>query len=374
MKRMSNTPARIPMYIQLKTYIMNQIQQGIWKPGDKLPSENELAEQFDVSRITVKNAMADIVEQGLIYRIQGKGTFIADSAAPPFLAFEPRETMGSCVAFLMPRLDNLFTANLMTGIEQELAEHGYHVVFRLTHDRQELEIKLLKELTQLGMKGIIIYPVEGETFNNEILKLTLGDYPLVIVDRYLRGLDANCVSSDNFAGAYEATKHLTSLGHTMISFLSTAIKGTTSIEDRLRGYEQALSDAGLFIDYRLRLILNSGLPIYEQIKQYILDNPDVTAIVTTTSTIGLFAMKAARDLGLVVPRDLSIVCFDDHEKSELSEVPLTYINQNEKQIGREAAKLVLSQIQNPRQERRSLGLPSDLVVRGSTTSPNPARS
>jgi GntR family transcriptional regulator of arabinose operon len=374
MKQMSNTPARIPMYIQLKTYMMNQIQQGIWKPGDKLPSENELAEQFDVSRITVKNAMADIVEQGLIYRIQGKGTFIADSAAPPFLVFEPRETMSSCVAFLMPRLDNLFTANLMTGIELELAEHGYHLVFRLTHDRQELEINLLKELTQLGMKGIIIYPVEGETFNNEILKLTLGDYPLVIVDRYLRGLDANCVSSDNFAGAYEATKHLTSLGHTKISFLSTAIKGTTSIEDRLRGYEQALSDAGLFIDYRLRLILNSGLPIYEQIKQYILDNPDVTAIVTTTSTIGLFAMKAARDLGLVVPQDLSIVCFDDHEKSELSEVPLTYVNQNEKQIGREAAKLVISQIQNPGQERRSLGLPSDLVVRGSTTSPNPARS
>ncbi|NQX61603.1 GntR family transcriptional regulator [Paenibacillus qinlingensis] len=362
------------MYIQLKTYIMNQIQQGIWQPGDKLPSENELAEQFDVSRITVKNAMADIVEQGLIYRIQGKGSYIADNASPPFLAYEPKETMGSCVAFLMPRLDNLFTANLMTGIEQELAAHGYHLIFRLTHDRQDLEIKQLKELTQLGMKGIIIYPVEGETFNNEILKLTLGNYPLVIVDRYLRGLDANCVSSDNFAGAYDATKHLTSLGHTKISFISTSITGTTSIEDRLRGYEQALSDAGLFIDYRLRLIPNSGLPVYDQIKQYILDNPDVSAIVTTTSTIGLFAMKAARDLGLNVPRDLSVVCFDDYEKSELSEVPLTYVNQNEKLIGSEAAKLVLSLIQNPSQERRNMGLTSDLVVRDSTTSPNPARS
>lgn len=371
---MSSTPARIPMYIQLKTYIMNQIQQGIWQPGDKLPSENELAEQFDVSRITVKNAMADIVEQGLIYRIQGKGSFISDNASPPFLAYEPQETMGSCVAFLMPRLDNLFTANLMTGLEQELAAHGYHLIFRLTHDQQELEIKLLKELTQLGMKGIIIYPVEGETFNNEILKLTLGNYPLVIVDRYLRGLDANCVSSDNFTGAYEATQHLTALGHTKISFISTAITGTTSIEDRLRGYEQALSDAGLLIDYRLRLILNNGLPVYDQIKQYILDNPDVSAIVTTTSTIGLFAMKAARDLGLVVPRDLSVVCFDDYEKSELSEVPLTYVNQNEKQMGSEAAKLVLSLIQNPGQERRNLGLPSELIVRGSTTNPNPARS
>ncbi|WP_235960699.1 GntR family transcriptional regulator [Paenibacillus silvestris] len=362
------------MYIQLKTYMMSQIQQGIWKPGDKIPSENELAEQFNVSRITVKNAMAAFVNQGLIYRIQGKGSFISDSAALPLTPFEPVESLESCIAFLMPRLDNLYTANLLTGIEQELADHGYHVVFKLTHDRQEVEIKRLKELTQLGMKGIIIYPVEGETFNSEILKLTLGDYPFVIVDRYLRGLDANCVSSDNFTGAYEATKHLTSLGHTTISFLSTAITGTTSIEDRLRGYEQALSDAGLSIEYRLRLILNNHLSIYEQIKQYMLDHPDVTAIVATTSTIGLFAMKSARELNLVVPRDLSIVCFDNQEKSELSEVPLTYIDQNETNMGREAAKRVLSLIQNPIQERSILTLPCQLIVRGSTVSPNLARS
>lgn len=366
---MSSAPARIPMYIQLKTYMMSQIQQGLWKPGDKIPSENELAEQFNVSRITVKNALNGFVNQGLIYRIQGKGSFIADNAALPLMPFDPVASLESCIAFLMPRLDNLFTANLLTGIEQELADHGYHVVFKLTHDRQEAEIKLLKELTQLGMKGIIIYPVEGETFNNEILKLTLGNYPLVIVDRYLRGLDANCVSSDNFAGAYEATKHLTSLGHTNISFLSTPIMGTTSIEDRLHGYEQALSDAGLSIEYRLRLVLDNRLSIYEQIKQYILNHPDVTAIVATTSTIGQFAMKAARDLNLVVPRDLSIVCFDNQEKSELSEIPLTYVDQNEKNIGREAAKLVLSLIQNPNQERSNLTFPCQLIVRGSTVNP-----
>ncbi|WP_028550246.1 GntR family transcriptional regulator [Paenibacillus sp. UNC451MF] len=73
---MSNAQKRVPMYIQLKNYIYTQIQTDVWKAGDKLPSENELAEQFDVSRITVKNAMADMVEQGLIYRIQGRGSFI----------------------------------------------------------------------------------------------------------------------------------------------------------------------------------------------------------------------------------------------------------------------------------------------------------
>ncbi|CAG7644437.1 GntR family transcriptional regulator [Paenibacillus allorhizosphaerae] len=365
---MSQAPKRVPMYIQLKNYILDQMNKGIWKPGDKLPSENELAEQFQVSRITVKNAMADIVKQGLIYRIQGRGSYIADGASEQWITYEQQETGGgSLVAFLMPRLNNLFTANLMAGIEEELSHHGYHLVFRLTHDSQPLENKILKELTGLGVKGIIIYPVEGETFNEEILKLTLNHFPLVIVDRYLRGLDTNSVSSDNYTGAYEATMHLTRLGHTKISFISTAVAGTTSIEDRLHGYERALSDSGLYIDYRLRLSLNAASPV-EQIKTYLADNPDVQAIVATNATIGQMAKKAADFLKIRVPEQLSIVCFDNSEQSDLFEVPLTFMNQNEKAMGKESAKLVLSLIQDPTQDRRNVVLPNTLVIRSSTAS------
>ncbi|WP_239633952.1 GntR family transcriptional regulator [Paenibacillus sp. H1-7] len=361
------------MYIQLKNYIIQQMNQGIWKPGDKLPSENELAEQFNVSRITVKNAMADIVKQGLIYRIQGRGSFISDDDSGQLLSFEQKDDSRPIVAFLMPRLNNLFTANLMTGIEQELADHGYHLAARLTHNNQDMENKILKELHELGVNGIIIYPVDGETFNDEILNLTINHFPLVIVDRYFRGLDANRIISDNYTGAYEATKHLTDLGHTKISFISTKVSGTTSIEDRLHGYEQALSDSGLFIEYRLRLSLGTASPV-EQIRSYLADNPDIKAIVATNAAIGLMAKKAAQALSLNVPGDLSIVCFDNYEQSDLSEVPLTYINQNEKNMGREAAKLVLSLIENPKQDRCSIALPSHLVIRSSTASPAPVRS
>ncbi|MFE5323263.1 GntR family transcriptional regulator [Paenibacillus sp. NPDC056579] len=361
------------MYIQLKNYIIQQMNQGIWKPGDKLPSENELAEQFNVSRITVKNAMADIVKQGLIYRIQGRGSFISDDDSGQLLSFEQKDDSRPIVAFLMPRLNNLFTANLMTGIEQELADHGYHLAARLTHNNQDMENKILKELHELGVNGIIIYPVDGETFNDEILNLTINHFPLVIVDRYFRGLDANRIISDNYTGAYEATKHLTDLGHTKISFISTKVSGTTSIEDRLHGYEQALSDSGLFIEYRLRLSLGAASPV-EQIRSYLADNPDIKAIVATNAAIGLMAKKAAQALNLNVPGDLSIVCFDNYEQSDLSEVPLTYINQNEKNMGREAAKLVLSLIENPKQDRCSIALPSHLVIRSSTASPALVRS
>ncbi|WP_028550245.1 LacI family DNA-binding transcriptional regulator [Paenibacillus sp. UNC451MF] len=225
----------------------------------------------------------------------------------------------------------------------------------------------MKELTQLGVNGIIIYPVDGESFNDEILNLTLDHFPLAIIDRYLRGLDTNCVSSDNYVGAYDATKHLTGLGHTQICIICSVLTGTTSIEDRLHGYERALSDSGLFIDYRLRLSLNqSSEPPIDQIKQYLLQNPDITAIVATNSSIGMMVNKAAHLLQLDVPKALSIVCFDDYEQSDLSEVPLTYIDQNEKNMGREAANLVVSLIREPQLDRRNVILPNELVIRSST--------
>lgn len=67
-----------PMYKKIETYIIDQIRSGNWKPGSRIPSENELAEQFSVSRITVKNALTALVDKEVVYRLQGKGTFVND--------------------------------------------------------------------------------------------------------------------------------------------------------------------------------------------------------------------------------------------------------------------------------------------------------
>src|SRR4030042_6647324 len=71
----SNNP--IPLYYQLKLRIESQINSGAWKPGDRVPSESVLEEQFQVSRTTVRQALSELVNQGLLTRIQGKGTFVA---------------------------------------------------------------------------------------------------------------------------------------------------------------------------------------------------------------------------------------------------------------------------------------------------------
>jgi GntR family transcriptional regulator of arabinose operon len=348
-----------------------------------LPSEIEFSEQFNVSRITVKNALAQLIEDNLIYRVQGKGSFVSRdlTGEPKIYQQEPVPTSAKSkpmVAYLMPRLGNTFTAQLLNGIESELTKLNHRLIFCKTYDSQEIEKQVLREVVQLGVSGIIIFPVDGESYNEEILRLTLNDFPLVVVDRYLRGIETNCVCSDNVDGAHQGTSHLIESGHRRIGFISTAYQGTTSIEDRLIGYEKALAEHNIPVEHRLRLVhfegeqvnsvLKDGIAdpqIKGEIQEFLKQNPDMTAVFAINSAVGLTVIEAAKEMGIQVPEQLSIVFFDNYELSALSSIPPTCISQEEYVMGEEAARLLVSIIENPKQERRKIITSNKLIVRKS---------
>ena len=382
---MRSKSKRQPLYKQIRTYIVDNISQNRWKPNDKIPSENELAAQFHVSRITIKNALQELTNEGVIYRIQGKGSFVSkhESGETPVYQSDSGQD-SNLVAYLMPRLDNLFTANLLNGIENQLALEGYHLLFCETNGSQERESEILKKMIQLKVKGIIIYPVTRETYNEELLKLTLNNFPLVVVDRYIKGVETNCVCSDNFNSGYEAVTHLLQLGHSRIGFVTTPYEGTTSKEDRISGYEKAIIDNHIPIDHSLRLIYrDAGQPavktsgqeplnrsMIESIKSFFLQNPDMTSVIAVNSGVGFNVLEAAKELSVQVPEDVSVVFLDDFEFSSFSAIPPTCVSQEEKNVGREAAKLLVSIIENPKQGRRKINTPTKLIVRKSTAPVN----
>lgn len=187
--------------------------------------------------------------------------------------------------------------------------NGYRVIFCKTHDSQEMEKQILQEMIQLGVKGIIIFPVEGESYSKEILRMNLNHFPFVVVDRYFRGIETNSVCIDNFEGARMATDMLISIGHRQIGFISNRTAGTTSIEDRLAGYERALVDRGIAIEHRLRLvqfeveqvntILDDGIPDEQTvlvIQAFISRNPDMTAIFALNPAFDSQLVKLLRNL------------------------------------------------------------------------------
>jgi GntR family transcriptional regulator, arabinose operon transcriptional repressor len=375
---MNPTPKRIPIYQQIRTYLLEHIRQGNWKPGHRLPSENELAQQFGGSRITVKQAFSSLIEEGIVYRIQGRGTFVGENtpsgttesalpgrstasgdqeatlqanraAVPPTIAFIIQSTLDSMVS------------ELLLGIEETASEAGYRVLFMNARNSRERELRMLKEISVNGTAGTILFPVHGETYNEEVLRLTMERYPIVVIDRYLRGVDTNCVCSDNRGGAYQATVHLIRNGHRGIGCISSPVLGTTSLEDRLRGYEEALAEHQIPVDHGARLFD----PTPEAIARFLKERGSLTALMVFDSVHGYHVMKAAEQLGIRIPRDLSLITFDDYQYPDLFRTPPTVIVQPFQQMGQEAVRLVLELIHNPQPERRRITLPVTLVERSS---------
>ncbi|MFC5648643.1 GntR family transcriptional regulator [Paenibacillus solisilvae] len=374
---MAKNVQHLSLYEQIKHHLLAEIELEHWKPHDKLPSENELTKQFSVSRITVKKAMSDLVEQGIIYRVQGKGTYVSapdSGSAAGEAPIHPQETQS--VALLLPFINNQHNALLLNGVESILSEAGYSLLFCNTENSIEKEERIIREMVERQVAGMIVYPVDGESYNREILQLTLDSFPLVVMDRYLRGIDTNCVCPDNLRGAQEGVNYLISLGHRNIGFLSTVITGTSSIEDRLAGYEKALAEHHIPIDRRYRYVdieLGEPKPIKEKIRDFLERNPELTAIFAINPGLGLQAIKVASEMGIRVPEDLSLIFFDDFEFSEFYTVRPTFISQEENVLGKEAAKLLISIMENPEQDTQKLFFPPKLIIRESTAKPGSGR-
>ncbi|REE66969.1 GntR family transcriptional regulator [Paenibacillus taihuensis] len=368
---MSVPMKRVPLYTQIRTFISDQIAQGKLKPGERLPSENELAEHFGVSRITVKGALSTLVEEGAVYRIQGKGSFVADGPQSKEPALYPtgaplvKPRKMKLISLLIPSLKTAYMVNLVKGVEEAAALGGYRVIVSMTHESVETECMLLAEADEFGVDGVIVYPVEGESYNEDILRMSLRGYPIVVIDRYLKGLETNCVCSDHFGGAYEATNHLIQSGHTRIAFLTAPAKGTSSMEDRLDGYRRALADHGIPSDPRL--VFTNTDPI--QIERFLRESTDVTAVFALNSSLGLKVMAAAERLEFAIPEQLSVIFFDDLEHSSRWAKRPSCILQQEEEIGIQATKLLLSLAENPEQERKKIVLPPRLVAGGTTAAP-----
>lgn len=377
---MANSVKRTPLYKQIEMYIYDHMRNNNWEEHHKLPSETELAEQFNVSRLTVKNAMQNLIDKGLIYRIQGKGSFISDQKGEPLLYESgPAEAKEKLIAYIVPLAKTMHALQMINGIEEQLTKQGYRLLLFKTYNSKEVEKQVLQEAIRYNVAGIIIYPVEGETYSEEILKLSLSSFPLVIVDRYLRGIETNCVYASNTKGAYDAVSHLLQSGHKKIGFVSTQINGTSSIEDRLAGYELALAEHNAPIEHRLRRthfhldqvnnIISTGsieASVKHELQEFIGQNPDMTAIFAVNSPLGITVMEAASDMGIRVPEQLSVCFFDDFMFSDYSRIPPTCVDQQAYLIGQAAAKLIAAVIEDPNLERRKIEIPTILKVRSST--------
>ena len=363
--------SRSPLYLQVQRYIEDMIHTKQLKTNDRIPTEKELMEQFQVSRITVVNALAALVKEGLIYRVPGRGSFVAEPKSIGTSSVREEQTGGTegldvngagsgnqerrrnVVGFMMPTLDDYFAMRLINSIQQTLNERGYSLIVAFSGGSKEREEQQIREMLDMGISGLLLFPVDEDIYNEEILSLKVNGFPFVLIDRYLPGVDTHYVCSDNRKGAEMAVAHLWELGHRNIAICTDAFRDCVSVQDRIAGYMNEYQRRGAMINPAL-ILTDFTLPVGEEADDSVLarymKSEMATAYIALHGKLGMRMHQIAKRAGLRVPEDISIVTFDDPEHLEERETFFSHIYQNEAQIGRRAATILADIMERSDQE------------------------
>ena len=349
------------LYTQLLTLFRERIQSGSLPPGSRLPTEMELAKDLQVSRGTVRQALSALENEGLLDRTQRRGTFVRHP--PAVRAAEKR------IGLVLSRLGSQLDLDILIGVESAAKSRGYQVSFAHAEEHHEEQTRDIARLRADRVAGMILFPVSDVTYDQSIAELQAAGMPLVLVDRYLSGLDTDYVVADNAGGGYRATEHLIILGHTRISFVYGSLDTllTTSVRDRCAGYRRALETYGLQCDNSAIVQLPwIGAPEAAVSYQAFLAQPDrPRAIFAVNDDIALLLMQAAQRIGLRVPEDLAIVGFDDLNVAEHVNPPLTTVLQPRMDVGLRAGNLLINRIEGQGGPKKHIELPTSLIVRAS---------
>ncbi len=351
----------LPLSIQIHTRLYQRILKGEWAYGAMLPSEFELCAEYGVSRGTIRQALAKLEKEGLIRRERGRGTFVARLPHREPSARLP----GHTISFIVPYVRDTFIPTILLGLESVARANQYVVLFNHSENSPLKQEEALRLAQQQGVAGIVLYPVNSSDVGPVLLEIIQQNLPLVLVDRYLRGLATDYVTSDNFGGGLIATQHLLQLGHRRIAFLSWRDPAVT-MEHRRVGYRQALIEAGLPVDPGLEWEVEGypdiDIPALTRLLQQL---PRPSALFAANDQLALAVQRTARTLRLSIPEDLALVGFDNLDIASHLDVPLTTIAQAAFQMGKAAGEQVIGKIAGQSQGVKHTILPVELVVRQS---------
>jgi DNA-binding LacI/PurR family transcriptional regulator len=352
------------LYEQVSDHITGEIAAGRLRPGDQLPTETEYATSFGVSRITIRRAMSRLDRDGLIERFRGKGTFVTaqapqlaapmSSPVPVTVAPKPKRRR---IGFIIPELSDLFGVMMFNGIDDRCQECDIDLSIRRSHGDIEIEARTITSWIEAGLDGLIIFPSHGEFYNQTLLRAVLNGFPVVLVDRTLKGIQVPAVMTDHYQAAQAITTWLLEQGHTSLVFASPAVRGTSSLEDRHRGFLDAVQAAARPDRRFTTLTLESVVPgrstsenmarDRERIRAFLAKHPDVSAILASEYGVALLIEGVVEQDPVLRERGIEIACFDSLVEA-MSLHSFVHIKQDEHEIGRQAVDLLVRQLDGER--------------------------
>lgn len=337
-------------YYILMEEIKESILSGKIKAGDKLPSENELSEKYNMSRHTVRKALSILIQEGYIVAEHGRGTFCSERMC--------HLKQSRNIAVITTYISDYIFPRLIQGMDKVLTENGYSIILKNTANSRTKEAKVLEDILTKDIDGLIIEPSKSQIMCRHMnLYGILDQYQIPYV--FIQGVysqmpDKPHILMDDCRGGYLVTKYLLDTGHKNLVgiFKADDFQG----KERHKGFVKALQEAGYPYDpdrvvwfhtedrkskpaIMVKLLFEQGMA--------------VDGIVCYNDQIAVDVIRAVEETGRSVPEDISVTGYDN-SLIAVGNLSLTTIAHPQEKLGEMAAELLLEKIREIPEEKSQI--------------------
>ncbi len=398
----------------MKNFLYNQVYESIKKhiidsellPGSKLHTEEEYTQKYEVSAITIKKALELLVNEGYVYRVPGKGTFVSShhhtnlnnsnesevksqtysstnnqkgTQSITNISTNSKEGLSTqrnnnkYIGLVLEHASSPFGLDMMFYIDQIAQKAGYKLCIRFSYGDREKEVEEIKFLCSLGVSGIIIMPCHGNHYNKSILKLVLENFPIVLIDKKMTGIPVPSVRSASVSGVKTLVEHLYERGCRRIGLITLDVNGTTSLVERRKGFYSGINQLELEVLEECVLphdtdFLDSAPAVehIEGIRSY-LDRMkgELDGIVCTEFGIISALVQGAKEANVKIGEDFKVCCIDEDYLAPRG-YTFTHMKQDEKEIAKESIRIITSLISGERIESEDFEIQTKFL-KGETT-------
>jgi len=268
------------------------------------------------------------------------------------------------IGIMMADISEPFYSQIIKGMEYAASKTGYTLLFSNSYENLEQADALRKMIVAESVDGLVI--VGSNTQEKNFTKILLEhEIPFVLIERNFSKQKFNCLYIDNIEGGYMASKYLIKKGHRRIAHVAGNPQNQVTL-DRIEGYKKALYDSDLSYDKDLifygNYLCQDG---YEAMKKVLLHYPDCTAVFAANDSMAYGVLHAINESGLVVPKDLAVIGFDNLEFSAFTNPPLTTVGQPRYEMGKKSVEILTDVLEGRQENGLSYCLPFELIIRNS---------
>lgn len=338
-------------YVEISNGIKDFIRSNSLFDGDALPSERKMAKLFDCTQVTLRRALMYLEDEKVIYSVPHKGRFVGAARDVP-------EKRSNLAALIFPD-DELFYYKIFARLEPFFQQNGQLLSVHLTGNSETKERMLLERFAEMNFDVVLAVP-------NPACRDVYAEkkVPVVFFDTVLDDVNISGVVSDDRNGAFQAVRHLISLGHRRIAFIGHDYD--LSGRSRLGGYFDALNNAHLEIDYDLIKLQQPTREwgIYAMSEMFQKRDKRPTAVFCVNDTVASGVMHYAHSHHIDIPQELSVSSFGNTGIAE--DLDLSSVDQNLDKIV-DAIKIKVQQCCiAPDYESGNVVVPCSLIVRSSS--------